>query len=103
MASVYAQDCAEISGVILLGAYPTSEPSHPTLMVYGSNDGVIDTQKLEQGLSLENVKGIAIEGGNHANFGCYGAQEGDGEAQLTPEEQWPFTNTIVNEFISELD
>lgn len=50
-----------------------------------------------------NVKEIAIEGGNHANFGCYGVQEGDGESKLTPEEQWSSTKTIVKEFISALD
>lgn len=103
MASVYAEGDADISGVVLLGAYPTSEPSHPTLMVYGSNDEVIDPQKLEQGFAMGNVMGIAIEGGNHANFGCYEVQEGDGESKLTPEEQWYSTKKIVNEFISALD
>ena len=28
-----------------------------------------------------------IEGGNHAGFGSYGAQDGDGEAAVFPEEQ----------------
>ncbi len=29
-----------------------------------------------------------IEGGNHAGFGSYGAQSGDGTASISAEEQW---------------
>ena len=31
---------------------------------------------------------FVIEGGNHAQFGSYGPQSGDGEAQISPAEQW---------------
>ena len=35
----------------------------------------------------EDVIEEIIEGGNHANYGHYGAQDGDGEADITREEQ----------------
>jgi len=30
---------------------------------------------------------ILLDGGNHACFGSYGAQEGDGAARISPEKQ----------------
>ena len=43
---------------------------------------------------------LVIEGGNHAQFGSYGKQRGDGEAAIPPEEQW----TQAADFIAaELD
>ena len=35
----------------------------------------------------EGFTEIVIEGGNHAYFGAYGEQEGDGTATVTPAEQ----------------
>ena len=35
----------------------------------------------------QNYTEICIEGGNHAWFGNYGQQEGDGTASITREEQ----------------
>ncbi|MBQ6398058.1 MAG: carboxymethylenebutenolidase, partial [Oscillospiraceae bacterium] len=32
-----------------------------------------------------------IEGGNHAQFGSYGTQKGDGAALIPPEQQWDET------------
>ncbi|MNP78228.1 hypothetical protein D3C76_1757890 [compost metagenome] len=34
-----------------------------------------------------NTVYLSIEGGNHAQFGSYGKQKGDGEASITEEEQ----------------
>ena len=40
-----------------------------------------------------------IDGGNHAQFGDYGEQDGDGKATITPEEQQRQTaEEIVNFF-----
>lgn len=99
MAAVYAENRSDISGLVLLGAYPTSAPNCPALMVYGTCDGVVNRQKLEKGLAMENVTRFVIEGGNHAGFGCYGAQAGDGEAEISAEEQWDITEKAVREFI----
>ena len=35
----------------------------------------------------QNTKELIIEGGNHAQFGNYGKQSGDGEATIDPSEQ----------------
>ena len=92
MAASYAADHSDrLTGLILFAAYPT-EPLDGDLLVlslYGSEDGVLNMKKLAAGRKsaagtyLEYV----IEGGNHAQFGSYGPQSGDGTAAITPEEQ----------------
>lgn len=99
MASVFAGGRDDISGLILLGAYPTSQPNCPSLLVYGSLDGVVDREKLEFGLSCENASGVEIPGGNHAWFGSYGSQTGDNQAEISHEEQWSITADAVRRFV----
>lgn len=79
-------------GLILLGAYSTadlSESGLSVLSVYGSEDLVMNREKY--GSSTENLPEdfteILIEGGCHANFGMYGAQDGDGTPAISNEEQ----------------
>ena len=101
MASQYAsENAADLTGLVLLGAYTATDLSHTSLkvcMLYGSEDGVIDRNKLLQSVSLlpssSSIK--VIEGGNHAFFGNYGAQAGDGETSLSPQEQWEITADII--------
>ncbi|WAA13372.1 alpha/beta hydrolase [Fervidibacillus halotolerans] len=70
MGSSYANKHEDqLSGLILLGAYPTDEPTIPTIAIYGSEDQVLDKEKLKV---VENR--IEITGGNHAGFGNYGEQ-----------------------------
>ena len=83
MASSYvAGNEDKLSGLILLGAYPVNDSPIATLCIYGSEDIMLDKTKLE---GVANV--IRIDGGNHAQFGNYGVQEGDGTAVISREEQ----------------
>jgi pimeloyl-ACP methyl ester carboxylesterase len=95
MASSYADKNRDlIKGVVLLGAYPTGSDDFPALAVYGSEDKVLDRTKLE---GVENT--VEIAGGNHAYFGNYGEQDGDGTASISREEQQRQTAEAVMEFI----
>lgn len=93
MAASYAAGHPEgLDGLILLAAYPTKDLSEYPLSVlslYGSEDGVLNMAKLEEGRSLmpSDYTELCIEGGNHAGFGNYGKQKGDGEARISSEEQ----------------
>lgn len=98
MASTFANERDDISGLVLMGAYPTSQPNCPTLIIYGSNDGVINRSKLKDGISFDGVTAIEIPGGNHAQFGSYGNQAGDNNADITREEQWNITANAVVRF-----
>lgn len=95
MASQYASQNQEVvSGLILLGAYPYKDyPLEKTLTVYGS----LDTSVAEEINYTENV--FVIEGGNHAQFGNYGKQSGDADAEISAEEQQTLTMMHINVFI----
>ena len=61
----------------------------------GSNDGVINREKLA---AVPDV--ITIEGGNHAQFGNYGLQQGDGTATISAESQQSETVAQILQFIA---
>lgn len=83
MASQYSEENYELfEGLILLGAYPVNEAPIDTLAIYGTYDIMLD---LEKTATADEV--FEIIDGNHANFGDYGRQEGDGEALITRQEQ----------------
>ena len=97
MASSYANDHPElIEGLIMLGAYPVSPEEKPSIAIYGSEDLVLDKTKLT-GVSNIHI----IEGGNHAYFGSYGEQDGDGAALITREEQQQEAAEQMIQFIRE--
>ncbi len=88
------------AGMILLAAYSSDEINIPTLTVYGTEDGVMNKEKYESGLSLlsQNTE-IIIDGGNHAGFGSYGDQDGDNNATISKEEQLSITKIAILDFI----
>ena len=66
------------------------------LSIYGSNDGVLDMNKYQKNKTKlppvgKGLTEIVIDGGNHAQFASYGAQEGDGAAEISEEEQQAIT------------
>lgn len=91
-AAIYASENGEkLSGVVLLGAYSTKPLNEKlrVVLIYGSADGVLNREKYTEYRHFANseVAEYVIEGGNHAQFGSYGEQKGDGEATVSAEEQ----------------
>ncbi len=97
MAAVYiARHVSEYQGLILLGAYSTKDLSDTDLTVVwidGDQDGVINQKQVlkNQDHYPENTYVFMIAGGNHAQFGSYGVQKGDGQASISAKEQWQET------------
>ena len=97
MAAVYiARHVSEYQGLILLGAYSTKDLSDTDLTVVwidGDQDGVINQKQVlkNQDHYPENTHVFMIAGGNHAQFGSYGVQKGDGQASISAQEQWQET------------
>ena len=93
MAASYASGHLEsLNGLVLLAAYPTKSlksDSFSVLSLYGSEDGVLNMEKMEEGKAYMPVDyaEVCIEGGNHAQFGNYGEQKGDHVADISREEQ----------------
>ena len=92
-ASYAAKHAGDLDGLLLLAAYSTADLNGTgldVLSVYGSEDGVLNMSKYDeyrQNLPEDTTTEMVIEGGNHAGFGDYGAQEGDGEAAVNGEKQ----------------
>ena len=103
MASSYlAEHKDAYEGIVLLAAYATeSLQGEKVLSVYGSEDGVLNMENYEANkVNLpEDYTEVVIEGGCHAYFGAYGAQEGDGVPAISAEEQWDITAQAVAEFM----
>ncbi len=103
MAANYAMEhLNDYSGLFLLAAYTTKDltaAQFPVVFIYGDNDKVLNREKLSTGFTLvpQDYKKVEIEGGNHAQFGSYGEQEGDDTATITPEEQWQITVDMILE------
>ncbi len=105
MAASYAAEHAEdFDALVLLAAYSTADLTGTDLQVlslYGSEDHVMNRDKYAQYQANlpASAREAVIEGGNHAGFGDYGAQKGDGMASITAERQVQIT---VDELTKEM-
>lgn len=106
MASSYLSDNADsFEGLVLLGAYSTENLSNTdldVLSIYGSEDRVMNRKKYDanKGNLPNDFTEIIIDGGNHAGFGMYGAQDGDGESKIPTEEQINITASAIFDMIN---
>lgn len=105
MAALFAENhLEELAGLILLAAYSTADLSQsklPVLTILGSEDQVMNTTKVSEYRPMlpEDTTEQMIQGGNHAQFGDYGPQAGDGEASITALEQQQLTVEAIKAFI----
>ncbi|OXM82357.1 alpha/beta hydrolase [Paenibacillus rigui] len=93
-------------GVFFLGAYTDAAGSLTqtklaALTITGSEDGIVNRVKLEQGKAYlpSQSEQAVLEGGNHAQFGSYGVQKGDRPASLSPEQQQELTAQRVTNWL----
>lgn len=106
-ASIFADKYGNnIEGIVFLGSYTYKDLSDSDLKVLtitGSNDEVINRQKAKEANSdyPSNTKHINLNGGNHAYYGSYGLQDGDGEAMISQQEQIHTTVNYIFEWINE--
>jgi hypothetical protein len=93
-AASFVRDTRGIEGLVLWASYPQGNSDLSTrtdlvvASIYGTND-LTTLPNIEQAhLSLPaSTIYTVIEGGNHAQFGWYGEQLGDGEAAISHEAQ----------------
>ena len=82
--------------IAFLAAYPATDLSGfqgSALSIFGGNDEVLDCTRYKEAATLlpADARELEIAGGNHAYFGDYGEQTGDGMAEITREEQQTVT------------
>jgi pimeloyl-ACP methyl ester carboxylesterase len=98
------------AGLVLLAAYPPDGASIastglPVLSLAGTNDLVVNREKLEGSRALlpPDARFVRIEGGNHAQFGAYGPQKGDGAPGITGAQQLAAAAEEIARFLDSLD
>lgn len=108
MAAGYAgSERSGVEGLILMASYPAdsndlSASGLRVLSIYGTRDGLAAPQEVTGAADLlpAHTQWVEIEGGNHAGFGAYGPQPGDGTAAIPPREQWAQVVNAVVRFLA---
>lgn len=103
VASYLDKNREEYKGLILLGSYSTidfRDSDIRALSIYGENDRVMNREKYNEcKANLSTLSEHEIVGGNHAGFGMYGRQDGDGIAEISSFEQIKTTAIIIADFV----
>ena len=101
MAAQYAAKHPDTpAGLFLLGAYTVKDltkAAFPVVCIYGSEDGVLNRKRLEKSFNLspDTLDVVELNGGNHAQFGVYGPQRGDGTATISAAAQRAQTVQVI--------
>ena len=94
-----------VSGLLLFGSYCANDLSGSaleTLSISGSNDGLSTPAKIADARHNlpESATLVEIEGANHASFGDYGVQAGDGEATIaSATARDEITDAVLDHFV----
>lgn len=105
MGSIYASKNEDkIDGLILLGSYPGADLSSldfKMLSIYGKEDEILNRDSFEEKriYAPRDTRYVEIVGGNHAYYGNYGDQDGDGKATITTKEQQNITIREILDFL----
>jgi hypothetical protein len=92
-AAFAAENLQKVRGLALWASYPPdgalATTPLPVVSIYGSRDGLATPQKVlaSRPLLPSTAKFVEIPGGNHAQFGWYGPQEGDNSPAISRDEQ----------------
>lgn len=94
MAAEYvAANPAKVDGLFLWASYSAEStdlsaiPNLKALSIYGTEDGGAAEIRLSRERSPADTVWVEMQGGNHAQFGWYGIQPGDGVATISREEE----------------
>ena len=76
----------------------------PVTKIYGTEDGIADATTIlaNRYLLPPETQFLAIVGGNHSQFGYYGAQLGDGRATISRAEQQAQLVEIISTILQRL-
>ena len=98
----------DIKGLIFFAAYSAKDLKNKedlnVLSIYGDKDGVIKMKNVEKGREYmpNSYTEVVIKGGNHAQFGRYGKQNGDHNATISEEEQLSRTIATIGNWMTNI-
>ncbi|WP_181028617.1 alpha/beta hydrolase [Pseudoclavibacter sp. RFBA6] len=101
-------DSPDVAGLLLFGSYCandlTADTSLDVLSITGSADGLTTPQKASdaRGLLPPDAETLEIDGANHAMFGNYGPQSGDGTATIPDAEGREQIATATSDWAADL-
>ena len=99
------------AGLILIGtshpkeaAFSLANAQIPVSKIYTTEDGLASPGEVEanRGFLPEQTIWTEIDGGNHAQFGYYGTQLGDGQATISRDQQQSETAVAILTFLDNL-
>ena len=109
MASSYVYNHeGAVDGLVLWASYPAenndlSSRQLSVASMYGTEDGsAAELPEIGERL-LPDPEWLVMEGGNHAQFGYYGVQSGDGVATISREEQHAIFTEATAAFLESLE
>lgn len=98
-----------LSGLYLWASFPAnsddlSTSGLSTLSIYADQDGLVTIEEIETSHRLlpAETQFFRVAGGNHAQFGWYGAQPGDNSAQISRDNQQDQTVQAMLDWIANL-
>ncbi len=103
VASMVAYQDENVTDVIFLASYTIKDLTDKhVLTITAENDGVLDLEKVEASKSMlsDQAEFEIILGGNHAQFGWYGVQKGDGVATIDTLNQQDQVIQMILNFIA---
>ena len=104
MAAQYVSEHLDAyDGLIMLAGYPTRNlhaDGFSLLNIYGSNDGHTGMLAKNPQYRPQDTTEVVIDGGNHAQFGNYGIQKGDGTSDISALQQQEEAAAAIASFIA---
>ncbi len=110
--AVYANENPdEVDGLVFLSSYSTEDlkcTEIKVLSIKASNDTVLNEPGYQEALvnyneEINNFTEIMIEGGNHAGYGNYGDQKGDGVNEIGHDVQQQIVKDNISEFLTNIN
>ena len=95
-----------VSHLVLFASYCandlTSRSDLTVVTVVGSLDGLTDPAQITEASALlpGQPELVTIRGANHASFGAYGPQAGDGPSRISPETMQEKLTEIISELLT---
>ena len=104
MAAQYVSEHLDAyDGLIMLAGYPTRNlhaDGFSLLNIYGSNDGHTGMLAKNPQYRPQDTTEVVIDGGNHAQFGNYGIQKGDGTSDISALQQQEEAAAAIVSFLA---
>lgn len=97
----------KVAGLAFWAAYPVSSNDLSgsdlrVISIYATNDGLATAEDIDASRPLlpNDTVWVEITGGNHAQFGAYGEQSGDGQATISLTDQHHLITSAMLEWLA---